>query len=111
MVGSLPGLPLVPGIPLTNYVGWLLVSAAVIAILNTTLDREAEPSAPAAALYLWVYFSSVLAHLVFFGLPGSAVTGGLLMGAVAIPFAIKLLRLAHPPRRPNRKQTRERPAH
>ncbi|BDX35082.1 membrane protein [Mycobacterium antarcticum] len=106
-----PGLPLVPGIPLTNYVGWLLVSAAVIAILNTTLDREAEPSAPAAALYLWVYFSSVLAHLVFFGLPGSAVTGGLLMGAVAIPFAIKLLRLAHPPRRPNRKQTRERPAH
>lgn len=103
-----PGLPLVPGIPLTNYLGWLLVSAAVIAILNATLDRDAEPSAPASALYLWVYFSSVLAHLVFFGLPGSAVTGGILMGAIAIPFAVKVWRLA---RRPNRKQTRDRPAH
>ena len=93
-----PGLPLVPGIPLTNYVGWLLVSAAVIAVLDKTLRRTASPSAPAATLYLWVYFSSVLAHLVFFGLPGSAVTGGLLMGAVAIPFALELLRLRRNPR-------------
>ncbi|HYO02193.1 MAG TPA: carotenoid biosynthesis protein [Mycobacterium sp.] len=103
-----PGLPLVPGIPLTNYVGWLLVSAAVIAVLHATLDRDAGPSAPAAALYLWVYFSSVLGHFVFFGLPGSAVTGGLLMGAVAVPFAVKVLRLA---RRSTSKETRDRPAH
>ncbi len=102
-----PGLPLVPGIPLSNYVGWLLVSAAVIAILDATLDRREGTSAPAAALYLWVYFSSVLGHLVFFGLPGSAVTGGLLMGAIAIPFAVKLQRLAH---RPTIEETRDRPA-
>jgi uncharacterized membrane protein len=89
-----PGLPLVPGIPLTNYVGWLLVSAVVIALLNGALGRHDGPSAPAAALYLWVYFSSVLGHLVFFGLPGSAVTGGLLMGTVAVPFAVVLLRRA-----------------
>jgi uncharacterized membrane protein len=87
-----PGLPLVPGIPLTNYVGWLLVAAAVIAVLHRVLRPSDAPSAPAAALYLWVYFSSVLGHLVFFGLPGSAVTGGLLMGAVAVPFAVELVR-------------------
>ncbi|BBY28899.1 carotenoid biosynthesis protein [Mycolicibacterium sediminis] len=90
-----PGLPLIPGIPLTNYAGWLLVSLVMMAILHAALPRDDRPSAPAATLYLWVYFSSVMAHLVFFGLPGSAVTGGILMGAVAIPFAITLLRRRH----------------
>ncbi|MEU0494094.1 carotenoid biosynthesis protein [Mycobacterium sp. NPDC006124] len=87
-----PGLPLIPGIPLTNYLGWLAVSALVLGTLNALLRRPARPSAPAATLYLWVYLSSVLAHAVFFGLPGSAVTGGVLMGAVAIPFAVALAR-------------------
>lgn len=87
-----PGLPLIPGIPLTNYLGWLVVSAVVLGTLNALLRRPDRPSAPAATLYLWVYLSSVLAHAVFFGLPGSAVTGGILMGAVAIPFAITLAR-------------------
>jgi uncharacterized membrane protein len=87
-----PGLPLIPGIPLTNYAGWLLVSALVVAALHAVLpahDRPSHdrPSAPATALYLWVFGSSVLAHLAFFGLPGSALVGGVLMGAVAIPFA------------------------
>ena len=90
-----PGLPLIPGIPLTNYVGWLLVATVMMAVLHTALPRDGRPSAPAATLYLWVYFSSVMAHLVFFGLPGSAVTGGILMGAVAIPFAITLIRRRH----------------
>ncbi|MCT7659323.1 carotenoid biosynthesis protein [Mycobacterium deserti] len=89
---STPGLPLIPGIPLTNYAGWLLVSAVIMAILNRALPRETGPSAPAAALYLWVYFSSVMGHAVFFGLPGSAVTGAVIMGAVAVPFAIALVR-------------------
>ncbi|MCK0174202.1 carotenoid biosynthesis protein [Mycolicibacterium sp. F2034L] len=89
-----PSLPFIDGIPLTNYAGWLLVSVVLIGILDTVLrrDRYDAPSAPAATLYLWVYFSSVLGHLAFFGLPGSAVTGGIVMGAVAVPFAVTLLR-------------------
>lgn len=87
-----PGLPLVPGIPLTNYLGWLAVTALVMAVLNAALRRPERPSAPAATLYLWVYFSSVMAHAVFFDLPGSAVTGGVLMGTVAIPFAFVWVR-------------------
>jgi uncharacterized membrane protein len=88
------GLPLIPGIPLTNYAGWLLVSALVMVALHHLLPRTHRPSAPAATLYLWVYFSSVLAHAVFFGLPGSAITGGVLMGLVAIPFGVALGREA-----------------
>lgn len=92
-----PGLPLVPGIPLTNYAGWVLVAVLMVGTLHRVLPRGTEepgalPSAPAAALYLWVYASSVLAHAVFFGLPGSSLVGGLLMGLVAVPFALHLLR-------------------
>lgn len=87
-----PALPLIPGIPLTNYAGWLLVSAVIIAVLHVALPRRDRTSLPAAALYLWVYFSSVLGHAVFFGLPGSAVTGALIMGVVTVPFAVVLWR-------------------
>ncbi len=81
-----PALPLVPGVPLSNYVGWLVVGVLVIGALHRVLG-PGEVSRPASALYLWVYASSVLAHLAFFGLPGSALVGGVLMGTVAIPFA------------------------
>ncbi|MEH3139899.1 MAG: carotenoid biosynthesis protein [Mycobacterium kyogaense] len=96
-------LPLIPGIPLTNYAGWLLVSIVMMLVLHALLPSRAEStySGPAAALYLWVYFSSVLAHAVFFGLPGSAITGGLLMGVVALPFAARVFGHVRPcPRRP-----------
>ncbi|WP_018330313.1 carotenoid biosynthesis protein [Actinomycetospora chiangmaiensis] len=83
-------LPLVPGIPVTNYVGWVLVSVLVVGALHLALGarRRAPGSGPAAALYLWVYASSVLGHLAFFGLPGSALVGGVGMGAIAVPFAV-----------------------
>ncbi|WP_433800920.1 carotenoid biosynthesis protein [Actinomycetospora sp. CA-084318] len=82
-----PALPLVPGIPLTNYAGWLLVSVLVVGGLHRALG-PGRRSGPATALYLWVYASSVLAHLAFFGLPGSALVGGIGMGLIAVPFAV-----------------------
>jgi uncharacterized membrane protein len=85
-----PALPLVPGIPLSNYAGWLVVAVTMIATADRLLpdDRAARPSGPAAALYLWAYASSVVAHTVFFGRPGAALVGGVLMGLVAVPFAV-----------------------
>jgi uncharacterized membrane protein len=85
-----PALPLVPGVPLTNYTGWLLVAVVIVGTLDRTLAAHARPSGPAAALYLWTYGSSVLAHVVFFDRPGSALMGGVVMGAVALPFALAL---------------------
>lgn len=82
-----PGLPLVPGVPLTNYAGWVVVAVVMVGALHGLLDRHRGPSGPAAALYLWTYGSSVLAHVVFFGRPGSALVGGVVMGLVALPFA------------------------
>ncbi len=90
----LPALPLVPGIPLSNYAGWVVVAVLMVAALHRCVGPADAPSAPAAALYLWTYASSVLAHLVFFGLPGSALVGGLIMGVVAVPFVSALWRRA-----------------
>jgi uncharacterized membrane protein len=84
-----PALPLVPGIPLTNYGGWILVAVLLIGVLDRVLGESGQmPSGPASVLYLWAYASSVLAHLAFFGLPGSGLAGGVLMGLTAIPFAV-----------------------
>jgi putative membrane protein len=91
-----PALPLVPGVPLSNYGGWVLVAVVLVATLHRLIGGEPAggPSGPAATLYLWTYGSSVLAHAAFFGLPGSALVGGVLMGLVAVPFAAVVLRSA-----------------
>jgi putative membrane protein len=86
-----PAAPLVPGVPLTNYAGWLAVAVVVLGVLDRLLPRQDRPSGPAAALYLWVYASSVVAHVAFFDRPGSALVGGLVMGALAVPFTLALL--------------------
>ncbi|WP_431309282.1 carotenoid biosynthesis protein [Gordonia prachuapensis] len=97
-----PALPGVEGIPVTNFLGWLLVSF----LMMTVLDRLIGPAArgedrgstgPAAdlvpvAIYLWTYFSSVIAHAVFFGRPPVAVVGAVVMGVVAVPLVISLVR-------------------
>lgn len=84
-----PALPLVPGIPLTNYGGWILVAVLLVGALDRVLGApDRLRSAPASALYLWAYASSVVAHVAFFGLPGSALVGGVLMGLTAVPFAV-----------------------
>lgn len=88
------GLPGVPGIPVSNYAGWLLVAVLMCGLLRLVADAgEAGPSDLAMLVfYLWTYASSVLAHAAFFGLPASAAWGALGMGLVAVPLASKLAR-------------------
>jgi uncharacterized membrane protein len=77
-------------IPLSNYLGWFAVALVMMALLPRT-DPSTQ-DAPMLALYLWTYASSVLAHAVFLGLPASALAGGLVMGTVAVPLAVTLVR-------------------
>jgi putative membrane protein len=94
--GGGPGLPGVPGIPWTNYAGWLVVGIVMMAVLPRAALQTGSDS-PMYAFYLWTYASSVLAHAAFFGLPASAAWGGVGMGLVAIPLAVRLSRPALPP--------------
>ena len=85
---SLPGAP---GIPLSNYLGWLLVAVVMVGMLQLLGRRDADDRLP-AALFLWTYVSSVLANAVFFGRPAVALVGGVGMGLVAVPYAVSLRR-------------------
>lgn len=90
-----PALPGVPAIPVSNYLGWLVVAVILMALLAAVGGARLRSvgdgqDAPMLAWYLWTYGSSVLAHAVFLGLPASAGWGALGMGLVAIPLAIRL---------------------
>jgi uncharacterized membrane protein len=89
-----PALPGVPGIPIGNYLGWLGFALVLMAALSAVAGRAAsEPlasDAPALALWLWTYASSVLAHAVFLALPASAAWGAVLMGAAVLPLVPRL---------------------
>ncbi|WP_329102518.1 carotenoid biosynthesis protein [Micromonospora sp. NBC_01699] len=90
-----PALPGVPGVPVGNYLGWLLVAVLLMTLLARfapTAPRLDGVDAPMHALYLWTYASSVLAHAVFLDLPGSAGWGALAMSVVAVPLAGALAR-------------------
>jgi len=86
-----PALPGVPGVPLTNYAGWIAAAVVIMAVLDRLPHRPAPEGQP-ALVYLWTYASQVLANLAFFGRPSVALIGGLLMGGVAIPYAVSLIR-------------------
>jgi len=86
---ALPGLP---GIPVSNYLGWLLVATLMMTALQRLPRRAAADDRVPHALFLWTYASSVLANAAFFGRPAVALVGGVGMGLVALPFARSLQR-------------------
>ncbi|MGH8904796.1 MAG: carotenoid biosynthesis protein [Egibacteraceae bacterium] len=87
------GGPRLMDIPVSNFAGWLGVGVLMMALLWRALpahpdvrpDGAIDDSLP-CALYLWTYGSSVLAHVAFLELPGSALLGGIGMGAVVAAF-------------------------
>ena len=89
-----PTLPGVDDVPVGNYLGWLAVALAMMALLAAIAPGIVERGrdAPMLALYLWTYYSSVLAHAVFLRLPASACWGGLGMGLVAVPLTVRMIR-------------------
>lgn len=93
-----PALPGVPGVPIGNYLGWLGFALLLMTVLSAAAGPRAAVAAdgngdvPMLALWFWTYASCVLAHAVFLGLPASALWGGVLMGAVVLPLAVRLSR-------------------
>ncbi|MGV9978283.1 carotenoid biosynthesis protein [Micromonospora wenchangensis] len=96
-----PALPGLPGIPVSNYLGWLLFAVLLMSALRPlagpAVAVTGSRDAPMFALYLWTYFSSVLAHAVFLRLPASALWGAAGMAVVAVPLAVTLLRARRRP--------------
>ncbi|GAB3596885.1 carotenoid biosynthesis protein [Angustibacter peucedani] len=82
-----PCLPGVPGVPLTNFAGWLLVAVVMVAVLEGVLPqgRSAAEGVP-GALLAWTWAGSALGNAVFFDRPWVAVWGGVAMGVVVVPY-------------------------
>jgi len=103
-----PALPGIPGIPVTNYAGWLLVALVMQAALHRLVpdsgpslgpdgqpgsDRARDGWGPPAVLLAWTWLGSALANLAFFGRPAVAVWGFAAMGVVVAPYLFALRRL------------------
>ncbi|NYD21056.1 carotenoid biosynthesis protein [Kineococcus aurantiacus] len=88
-----PHLPGVPGIPLSNYGGWLLTALAICSALHLTLppDRD-EPQTVPATLIGWTWLGSTLGNAVFFRRPVVAAYGGAAMGLTVLPYLRSLAR-------------------
>lgn len=88
-----PTLPGVPGIPVSNFVGWLLVAVLMTAALDRVVARVpgVDDRLP-LVLWVWTFLSSTMAAAVFFGRPSVAVVGGVLMGLVGVPLLLVLRR-------------------
>lgn len=87
-----PSLIGTPGIPLTNYLGWLVVSVLMmtfIELVTRMYTKNTYETQPVLyAVYLWTYIGSIIANLTFFNSPMIAVTGGVLMGTVVLLFTV-----------------------
>jgi putative membrane protein len=82
-----PALPGVPGVPVSNYLGWLLVAFVMVAALHVLLPARPRASEDVpGALLAWTWAGSVLGNAVFFDRPAVAVWGGAAMGVVVVPY-------------------------
>jgi uncharacterized membrane protein len=88
-----PHLPGVPAVPLTNYLGWLLVAAVMSLVLQRVLDVRAADAVDSwpLAFYVWTWASSTLALAAFLHLGAAAGWGFVAMGAVAVPVVRSLV--------------------
>lgn len=89
-----PHLPGVPGIPLSNYAGWLLTAGVICAALHRVLPADRDPDHPhavAATLLGWTWLGSALGNAVFFRRPVVAAYGGGAMGLTVLPYLRSVL--------------------
>ncbi len=90
-----PALPGVPGVPLSNYAGWLVVGLAMMALLRVVLPASSA-AAPdelvPAALLTWTWVGYILGNLFWFGRPSTAAAGGVALGALVVPYLARLRR-------------------
>ena len=84
-------LPSDAHVPVSNTLGWLAVGAVMLGVLQLLPRRDADDRVP-AALFLWTFVSSVIAFALFFGRPAVALVGGVVLGLVAVPYALSLRR-------------------
>jgi putative membrane protein len=76
----------------TNLLGWLLVSAVLMAVLDTVLPHVTRDERVPALLLGWTWLGGTLAAAAFFHRPAGAAVGGLALGVTVAPYLARVLR-------------------
>ena len=79
-----PALPGIPGIPVQNYLGWLVSTLVLMAVLNRLPWTHVDLVVP-RVLYGWMWIGGVVANAVFLDRPAVALIGGSGMAVLGIP--------------------------
>jgi putative membrane protein len=79
-----PGIFHYFGIPLVNYVGWLMASALITGLALPLLRSEPLPVSPLLMIYAISWILEAIGQLFFWGLPGSALVGFVGMGMMVL---------------------------
>jgi uncharacterized membrane protein len=82
-----PSLPGIDTVPLTNLAGWLGVGITMMLVLCALLPRDRASETLPAVLLFWTYVGSVVGNVFWFGADSIALTGGIAMGLVVLPYA------------------------
>lgn len=81
------------GIPWSNYGGWLLATGLITLASLPLLRLDRLPVSPLLQVYAFTLVLEFIGLLVFWGMPGPALAGGLGMGAM-LGWAVRRLRQA-----------------
>ena len=90
---------IIPEIPLSNAIGWLLTGIGLMAILHKVLRRDRRKVTGSTSIpdffLIWTWFAGVVGNIFFFDRVGVAVSGGIIFGLFLIPYLF-LLRFGPP---------------
>jgi uncharacterized membrane protein len=84
--------PTVNGIPLSNTIGWIIVSALMMLLLNRLVPNDLSSDGLPMLVLAWTWFSSIVGHL-FFGLSKWTVglVGGVGLSLALAPVALQIV--------------------
>jgi uncharacterized membrane protein len=77
--------PKINGIPISNLIGWLLVGALMMWLLDQGVNHVIDYEGIPLMVLAWTWFSSIVGHLLFFNLRGSGLVGGIVMTIALAP--------------------------
>jgi uncharacterized membrane protein len=83
--------PKINGVPVSNVVGWLIVSAIMMFLLDRGVNHVIDFEGIPLLVLAWTWISSIVAHLVFLDLRGSGLVGGIFMSAAMVPVVLRFL--------------------
>jgi uncharacterized membrane protein len=83
--------PKINGVPLSNFIGWLVVAGIMMVLLDRGVNHNVDFEGIPLMVLVWTWLSSIVGHVLFFGLRGSGIVGGIVMSITMVPVVLVFL--------------------